>query len=309
MNQASFLAAIRQAPDDDTPRLVYADWLEDGAGLDSPTSHPVERAEFIRVQVELARGVRDNGRRLELLARLRELSQLYRREWLGPLEVWMPEAVFERGFVEYADTDAQRFVEQAARVFTAHPIHRLRLRHAAGWMERVASSPCLALLSGLDLRNNALLPDDVHALALSGHTHRLAHLDLSAAGLTLIELVLVVQSQALSNLRTMVVKTNNLRDEGAVAVSRIHGLPALERLDLSNNQITDEGAEALAAGVARPALTCLRLADNNLSLRGVEASLRSSALSGLTLLDVTYNRFDRQAALGLQRGARARLVF
>lgn len=44
---AAFLAAIRNAPDDDAPRLVYADWLDD--------HDDSERAEFIRVQVKLAR--------------------------------------------------------------------------------------------------------------------------------------------------------------------------------------------------------------------------------------------------------------
>jgi uncharacterized protein (TIGR02996 family) len=40
-----FLEAIRQNPDDDTPRLVYADWLEE---RDDP------RGEFIRIQCQLA---------------------------------------------------------------------------------------------------------------------------------------------------------------------------------------------------------------------------------------------------------------
>lgn len=43
----ALLAAVCQFPDDDTPRLVLADWL------DEHEQH--ERAEFIRVQVELAR--------------------------------------------------------------------------------------------------------------------------------------------------------------------------------------------------------------------------------------------------------------
>jgi uncharacterized protein (TIGR02996 family) len=38
----AFLTAIGDAPGDDTPRLVYADWLEDGG--------QPERAEFVRVQ-------------------------------------------------------------------------------------------------------------------------------------------------------------------------------------------------------------------------------------------------------------------
>jgi uncharacterized protein (TIGR02996 family) len=47
-DQAAFLDAIRAEPADDTPRLVYADWLEEHGGQP-------ERAEFIRVQVELAK--------------------------------------------------------------------------------------------------------------------------------------------------------------------------------------------------------------------------------------------------------------
>jgi uncharacterized protein (TIGR02996 family) len=43
----ALLAAIRAQPDEDTPRLVYADWLDEN---DRP-----ERAAFIRAQVELAR--------------------------------------------------------------------------------------------------------------------------------------------------------------------------------------------------------------------------------------------------------------
>ncbi|VTT98929.1 Repeat-companion domain protein OS=Isosphaera pallida (strain ATCC 43644 / DSM 9630 / IS1B) GN=Isop_0537 PE=4 SV=1 [Gemmataceae bacterium] len=43
----AFVEAIRRAPDDDTPRLVVADWLDErGEG---------ERAELIRVQCEIAR--------------------------------------------------------------------------------------------------------------------------------------------------------------------------------------------------------------------------------------------------------------
>ena len=43
----ALLAAIRAAPDDDAPRLIYADWLDEHG--------QPERAEFIRVQIELAR--------------------------------------------------------------------------------------------------------------------------------------------------------------------------------------------------------------------------------------------------------------
>src|SRR5579872_3244755 len=44
--RAAFLAAILAEPDDDTPRLVFCDWLNDH-GLEP------EREKFIRVQVKL----------------------------------------------------------------------------------------------------------------------------------------------------------------------------------------------------------------------------------------------------------------
>jgi uncharacterized protein (TIGR02996 family) len=47
MTDEAFLQAIIESPDDDTPRLVYADWLEEHG--------QAERAAFIRVQCELAR--------------------------------------------------------------------------------------------------------------------------------------------------------------------------------------------------------------------------------------------------------------
>lgn len=43
----SFIAAIIARPDDDLPRLIFADWLDENG--------ETERAEFIRVQCELAR--------------------------------------------------------------------------------------------------------------------------------------------------------------------------------------------------------------------------------------------------------------
>ena len=42
--RAAFINAIREAPCDDAPRLIYADWLEENA---DPA-----RAEFIRLQCE-----------------------------------------------------------------------------------------------------------------------------------------------------------------------------------------------------------------------------------------------------------------
>jgi uncharacterized protein (TIGR02996 family) len=58
---AAFIARIREQPDDDLPRLVAADWLEEQG--------EAELAEFVRVQVELAllRNRHTNWRRVREL--------------------------------------------------------------------------------------------------------------------------------------------------------------------------------------------------------------------------------------------------
>ena len=46
----ALLAAIRENPDDDTPRLAYADWLDEQGG----TSNEAQ-AEYIRLEIQHAR--------------------------------------------------------------------------------------------------------------------------------------------------------------------------------------------------------------------------------------------------------------
>src|SRR5437879_720363 len=69
----AFLADILEHPDDDTPRLVYADWLDEHG--------QAERAEFIRVQCELERMPEGNPTRLALEDRAAELERGWAPTW------------------------------------------------------------------------------------------------------------------------------------------------------------------------------------------------------------------------------------
>src|SRR5215216_4626617 len=82
---AALLAAIRAAPDDDAPRLVYADWLDEHG--------QPERAEFIRVQCALAR--RDSP---ALRRREAELLAAHHDAFAGQLAAPHLRFRFERGF-------------------------------------------------------------------------------------------------------------------------------------------------------------------------------------------------------------------
>jgi uncharacterized protein (TIGR02996 family) len=97
-DELALLAAILANPDEDTPRLVFADWLdEDGTGSNAA------RAEFIRVQCELTRSPERQPYPPAHHARLSRFMQLFNaheKEWLGVVGVPRPRAIFRRGFVE-----------------------------------------------------------------------------------------------------------------------------------------------------------------------------------------------------------------
>jgi uncharacterized protein (TIGR02996 family) len=83
---AALLAAVRAAPADDAPRLVYADWLDEHG--------QPERAEFIRVQCALARTDSPALRRRET-----ELLAAHHDAFAGPLAAPHLRFRFERGFI------------------------------------------------------------------------------------------------------------------------------------------------------------------------------------------------------------------
>lgn len=91
--EAGLLQAILEDPDCDTPRLIYADWLDD-------RSDP--RGEFIRVQCELISLKRDDPRRQALRERERALLHEHEATWRSTLPPGLSHMPFVRGFVEGA---------------------------------------------------------------------------------------------------------------------------------------------------------------------------------------------------------------
>ena len=159
---ARLLQAILDDPDDDAVRLIYADWLEE-IGQE-------ERAEFIRVQIELRKheqqaawlenmpaaawtGSEEEGRllrRLEpLLKRHRELCkkhvtdcQTWSREfvkgvlgsnWLSLSAAW--QWGWSNGFIEQIECPTADWVAHADQITAAHPIRAVRMTdNAIGWV-------------------------------------------------------------------------------------------------------------------------------------------------------------------------------
>jgi uncharacterized protein (TIGR02996 family) len=95
----ALLDACKDAHDDDAPRLVLADWLEEHGGADDRA-----RAEFVRSQVARERLDHEQPEWGRCLRRERELLRAHAAVWLGPITRvgtvdWDSLATYSRGLV------------------------------------------------------------------------------------------------------------------------------------------------------------------------------------------------------------------
>src|SRR5262249_246947 len=111
-------------PEDDTPRQVYADWLDDHG--------QAERAEFIRPQAQLAKLRLEDGRRPDLEARELLLLRTHRKGWAGPLRQLCRRWEFRRGFVEGVEVDTAVFLKRMKELLRMAPVRDVCFVHAAG---------------------------------------------------------------------------------------------------------------------------------------------------------------------------------
>jgi uncharacterized protein (TIGR02996 family) len=283
----AFLQAIIETPDDDTPRLVYADWLEEHGDA--------ERAEFIRVQVQLACLPEEDPRRPALKLRERALLSRHEATWAGPFRGRVESWKFRRGFVEQITTGAAKFLTQTEQLFRLAPIRHVRLRRATWCLHRLAACPFLGRLTGLDLSGNAdrpgganfLLPSGVRALAASPHLHRLTTLLLFATNINVFDVQHLVSAPALKRLTTLDLGGNALGPDGAGVLAGAPALARLTTLRLHRTQIGVAGVRLLAASPYLTQLTELDLGWNYLGGPGVLALADAPNLAGLERLDLT----------------------
>ncbi len=116
-----FLRAIGEDPGDDTSRLVFADWL------DEHEHH--ERAEFIRLQIELERMDQGDDRYAEKSARMRRCGVFTRKgkhRFFDYLPTKKCKIAFHRGFIESINTADADKVDTSG--FDLIPLQYLRTR-------------------------------------------------------------------------------------------------------------------------------------------------------------------------------------
>ena len=244
----AFLQRIRAYPDDDTQRLIFADWLDEEGD---------PRGRFIRVQLALAELPPDATARRGYAVEERDLLEAHREEWEAPLRRFATGCVFRRGFVDEINVGAKVFLRSADEIFEAAPVRHVHLLDASEGLPDALQCPYLSRLAALTIHASRTGEPLARAVARSEH---------------------------LSGLRRLTLTRNRFADDAAEQLARSPHLANLEELDLSANEIGETGARALAASAHLGKLRRLELGDNPLGPAGAEAIAGSDRLSALRRL-------------------------
>ncbi len=303
----ALLAAVCEHPEDDVPRLVYADWLEDHGDA--------ARAEFIRGQIQLLRSDRDDPQLPALAKRTQQLEKQHGKRWRRGLPRWakpaydfevgdlvgrpeyLPVSQFHRGFLAVVSCDLVTWMEVGERLFDAAPVEALVAAEPTEHLDEVVRSALLGRLRGLSLSEAELGNDGARCLGACPHLGGLHVLDLSLNDIAAPGIRGLGWNEGLAGLTFLNLWGNDCGLAGARALAKTRNLSALQRLDLSHNNIGDSGLAALAQWPLLANVRHLDLGGNRLGNRGV-AALAESPHRGV--LGELYLGFNRIGAVGVQ---------
>ncbi len=277
--EESFLGHIRDNPDDDTTRLVYADWLEE---------HGVkpERTELIRLQclpnqedpavrervLELCRGERD---------RLRKITYINRPR-------------FEKGFLT-AMRQSHTDMSKIDNIFDQAPLldewdmgmgvpnDLLKAVARRPWLSRIRS---LSFMSAYKQFPGQSVDEGLETMLHSPHLIALHRLSMFRSAITSAAFRTLASTPAAKSLRHLNAGCNQACDEGLEAV--LSSPIRLRSLDLNGNGITDAGVRLLTEGNASEQLESLTLSSNNIGQVGLHALSQSRSLQQLSYLDLGW---------------------
>jgi uncharacterized protein (TIGR02996 family) len=322
--------AICEFPDEDTPRLAFADLLEE-------SGDPL-RAEFIRLQVELVRVPEYDP----LWVKCRQFHPgvflgHYMTGTLPKLPAGFSHYRFRRGFSWLAQVlGSDVFTERAQALFAAAPIqamsfddrgrpdlaeladcphlariHRLDFsvsRFDAEDMARLGHSPHATALTELVFEYDAIRDDGLQALVTSPLFARLEGLKLDKTYLPPALLIDALgAADGSGRLRKLSLPFCDLPPPDAAQLFHLPIMQGLEHLDLEENEtLGPEGIEMLTESRLIRGLQVLNLAKTFPGVPGVRALTATGGLAGVRLLDLSANRLGPVAARVLVGSDRVR---
>jgi uncharacterized protein (TIGR02996 family) len=311
----AFLQDIVAHPDDDTPRLIYADWLDEHGQS--------ARAEFIRVQCELASLPEEDDRRWPLLSRERALLAVHEEDWSCVLDPFLrdqPSSVnwfarirnyfrsrtevpraysgsFRRGFLQQLTLNDTLLLPRADAYAVLFPLESLILPVAENWQvieEGIARCEQLKHVQRLDafwyVQSGYA---SVGMARLAQQLPGLQHLRLDTGEQNICEALL--KSQLLQRLRSLELHDPQLASprELAALLSRLD-TSSLRTLRLPGGAIGPTGANYLSTSPALSQLTELDLVGNEITDAGATTLLASPLSQNLHKVYLGRNALSRE---------------
>jgi uncharacterized protein (TIGR02996 family) len=238
-DERALLNAILAHPDEDTPRLAYADWLDETGGKAN-----VARAEYIRLQIRRAGGSNCVEQDPVREDRLLEANSKHWKASLPKLSGvrW---GTFVRGFPQVTVTSGMAIARNAEAIWAASPVERVQLQgFSPASAKALAACPYMARVRILDLRIYQVQRIGVEPLRT------------------------LLASEYITGLRELLWDEypSGGRDAGVQLIAECPRLPALETLMLGRRAgITEDTALKLARSPHLPKLKAVRFQTDGFS--------------------------------------------
>ncbi len=302
-DEPAFMATILATPDDDTPRLVFADWLDERGTEDDRA-----RAALIRAQCRAE--VLPEGSR-ERKALEREAAALLRthgKRWAAPLtalNVDFDKYEFRRGFLDSVRMSATTFARNAKKLFDAVPTLRAaHFVHAANELRDLTKCKYLSRLASVDVSElcwcgECPIHRDLDALFKCEKLDSLTRLNVSDDRMDAAGARKLAECAGLAHLKALDASHNPLGEAGVAALLKSKHLKNLTELNLTACELGDAGLKALAGAKNLPALRKLVLTGNEFTGEGVTALVASPVFARLTHLDLSHNPITHVGARAL----------
>jgi uncharacterized protein (TIGR02996 family) len=345
-DRAALLAAVRAHPEEDTPRLMFADFLDEQGDEGARV-----RAAFVRLQCEFARLTEDGSdsqavyeflrdrdyvtrpsadwtridegihRRVALAMRIDDLMKRHGGAWEPqlPRACQLADGGFHRGFAHRVSFDKpRRLGAMAARLRAALPAVTLVAPALTSQLvEQLADAGLLDWIAGLELHSDcapALRAFGGRPEAAGVRAIKVRYGDASGAASALAD------APHWTGLRALDLSETVVSPDAAGALFRAPHLRSLKRLHMHGYYWSAETVRAFASG-GFANLTALAFTGCGLTDESAEALAACPALTQLRTLDVGHNALSgrgvtdllcsphltRVAFLGLEANPAARL--
>jgi len=241
-DEKALLRTICDSPDDDTPRLVYADWLQEHG--------QEERAEFIRAQIERSQLDEYDSRYAELEAREKQLLKTHQREWIKPIPATALR-LFGRGFVDSIQPRLEAWVRWGKKAIQQQPIQRAWFRREPynspipiDLWTKFCNMPELANIPYLSWSFSPLTTEHVRILTETTHLTRLRGLDFHNVPLTTSEVRQILDWPSAASIRELNLSDIELIHDSAMA--DFGRFAELRELHMADSRFGDGHARMLA---------------------------------------------------------------